>query len=99
MSAVDRATAELLDGARDQREGLVRPVGEGVCDAERRGAQRCRDDDLPRSREILTPLENRGREREIPATEVDKAKTGERGNQRLGMIGRLSDLHRGLGVP
>src|SRR5262249_7541830 len=70
---VHRATAELLDGARDQREGLVHPPGEGVCGAERRDDRCYRDDELPRSREVVTPLEDPGRTREIPATKADAA--------------------------
>ena len=42
------ATAELLDGARDQRERLVSTAGEGKCGAQGRGDERCPDDDLPR---------------------------------------------------
>ena len=64
------ATAELLDGARDQRERLVRSAGEGVGGAEGRRDDRYPDDDLPRSAEVEAPLEDPGRAWEIPATEV-----------------------------
>ena len=66
------ATAELLDGARDQRERLVSPAGEGVGGAEGRGDDRYPGDDLPRSAELEVPLEDQGRAREIPATEVSE---------------------------
>ena len=70
---VNLATAELLDGARDQRERLVSPAGEGVGGAEGRGDERCLGDELPRSAEVEAPLEDPGRAREIPATEVGEA--------------------------
>ncbi len=75
------ATAELLDGARDQRKRLVSPAGEGVGGAEGRGAVRCPDDDLPRSAEVEAPARGpgsragdpldgggRGRDRTTPGT-------------------------------
>jgi hypothetical protein len=96
---VNLATAELLDGARHQRERLVSPAGEGVGGAEGRGEERCPDDDLPRSAEVEAPIEDSGRAREISATEVGAPEVEQREIQREGMIGRLSDLHRGLGVP
>jgi hypothetical protein len=67
---VPRAIAELLDGARDQGEGLVSPAGEGVYGAESRGDERCPDDDLPRAAEVEASLEDPRRAWEIPATEV-----------------------------
>jgi hypothetical protein len=67
------ATAELLDGARDQRERLVSTAGEGVGGAEGRGDERCPDVDLPCSAEVEAPLEDPGRAWEIPATEVGTA--------------------------
>ena len=76
------ATAELLDGARDQRERLVSPAGEGVCGAESRGDVRCPDDDLPRSAEVEAPLEDPGRAREIASTEVGEAEVEQPGEQR-----------------
>ncbi len=72
---VNRATAELLDGARDQRERLVSPAGEGVGGAEGRGDERCPDDELPRSAEVEAPLEDPGRAWEVPATEVGAPET------------------------
>ena len=44
---VKLATAELLDGARHQRERLVSPAGEGVGGAEGRGEERYPFDELP----------------------------------------------------
>jgi hypothetical protein len=67
------ATAELLDGARDQRERLVSTAGEGVGGAEGRADDRYPGDDLPRSAEVEAPLEDPGRAREIPATEMGEA--------------------------
>ena len=65
------ATAELLDGARHQRERLVSPAGEDVGGAEGRGDDRGPIDELPRSAEVEASLKDRGRAWEIPATEVD----------------------------
>jgi hypothetical protein len=96
---VPLATAELLDGARDQRERLVSTAGEGVGSAEGRGDERCPDDDLPRAAEVEAPLEDPGCAREIPATEMGEAEIEQPGEQREGMIGRLSDPHGGLGLP
>ena len=93
------ATAALLDGPRDQRERLVGPAGEGVGGAEGRGDDRYPVDDLPRSAEVEASLEDPGRAREIPATEVDEAEIEQPPVQREGMIGRFSDPHGGLGVP
>ena len=70
-----RATAELRDGARDQRERLVSPAGEGVGGAEGRGEEGGRVDELPRSAEVEAPLEDPDRAREIPATEVGEPET------------------------
>jgi hypothetical protein len=81
------ATAELLDGARDQRERLVSTAGEGVCGAEGRGDDRRRDDELPRSAEVEAPLEDRGRAWEIPATEVDETEIEQPAVERPRMIG------------
>jgi hypothetical protein len=66
---VSLATAELLDGTRDQWERLVSTAGEGVGGAEGRGDERDPDADLPRSAEVEARLEDLGRAREIPATE------------------------------
>ncbi len=94
------AIAELLDGARDQRERLVGPAGEGVGGAKGRGDERCPGDDLPRSAEVEAALEDPRRAGEIPAAEVGEPEIGQRVVQREGMmIGRLGDLHGGLGVP
>src|SRR3989442_13943252 len=93
------ATTELLDGASDQRERLVSTAGEGVGDAEGRGDERYRDDDLPRAAEVEAPLEDPGRAREIPTTEVGAAEIEQPEVQRVGMIGGFSDPHGGLGVP
>jgi predicted ATPase len=60
------STAELLDGARDQRERLVSPAGEGVGGAEGRGDDRYPVDDLPGSAKVEVPLEDPGRAWEIP---------------------------------
>ena len=60
------ATVELLHGARDQRERLVSPAGQGIGGAEGRGEERCPDDELPRATELVAPLEDRGRASEIP---------------------------------
>ena len=73
---VNLATAELLDGARDQRERLVSPAGEGVGGAEGRGDERCPVEELPRAAEFEVPLEDPGRAREVPATEVGEAEEG-----------------------
>ena len=67
------ATAELLDGARDQRERLISTAGEGVGGAEGRGDDRCPVDELPRPAEVEASLEDPGRAWEIPATEVGEA--------------------------
>ena len=96
---VNLAAAELLDGARDQGERLVSPAGEGVDGAEGRGDVRCPDDELPRSAELETPLEDPGRAREIAATEVGAPEIEQPQVQRKGMIGRFGDPHGGLGVP
>ena|SRR6516165_3879951 len=96
---VKRTTAELLDGARDERERLVGAAAESVGGAEGRGEDRCPDDELPRATEVVAPLEDRGRAWKIPATEVSKAETEQRVIPREGMIGRFSDLHGRLGVP
>ena len=93
------ATAELLDGARHQWERLVSPAGEGVGGAEGRGDELCPDDELPRAAELEAPLEDPGRAREVPATEVSAPETGQPVPQREGMIGRFRDPHGGLGVP
>jgi hypothetical protein len=58
---VSLATAELLDGARDQRERLVSPAGEGVGGAEGRSDERCPVEELPRAAEVGAPLEDPGR--------------------------------------
>ena len=76
------ATAELLDGARHQRERLVSTAGEGVGGAEGRGGVRCPIDELPRSAEVEASLEDPGRAREIPATEVGEAEIEQPGEQR-----------------
>src|SRR6266850_5563608 len=68
--AVILATAELLDGARDERERLVSTAGEGVGGAEGRGEERCPDDDLPRLAEVEAPLEDPDRAWGVPAMEV-----------------------------
>src|SRR5262249_44543426 len=81
--AVNLATAELLDGARDQRERLVSTAGEGVGRAEGRSDDRCRDDELPRSAEVVAPLEDPRRAGEIPAMEVGKAEIEQREVQRI----------------
>jgi hypothetical protein len=91
-------TAELLDGARDQRERLVSTAGEGVGGAEGRGDERHPEADLPRPAEIQAPLEDLGCAWEIPATEVGAAEIEQSPAQREGMIGRFGDLHGGLGV-
>jgi hypothetical protein len=70
---VSRATAELLDGARDQWERLVSPAGEGVGGGEGRGDKLCPEDELPRAAEVVAPLEDPDRAQEIPATEVGEA--------------------------
>ena len=93
------ATAELRDGARDERARLVSPASEGVGGAEGRGEEWCPDDELPRAAEVVATLQDPGRAREIPATEVDEAETEQPVIQREGMIGRFSDLHGGLGLP
>ena len=93
------ATAELLGGARDQRERLVSTAGEGVGGAEGRGDEWCPDADLPRSAEVETSLEDPRRVWEIPTTEVGAAEIEQTPVQREGMIGRFSDAHGGLGVP
>ena len=46
----------------------------------------------------MTPLEDPGPAREVPATEVGEAETEQPEVQREGMIGRLRDPHGGLGV-
>jgi hypothetical protein len=96
---VPLATAELLEGARDQREPLVSPAGESVGGAEGRGEDRCPDDELPRSAEVEASIEDPRRAWEIPATEVGEAEIEQRPDQREGMIGCLSDPHGGLAVP
>src|SRR5215475_7691105 len=96
---VSLATVELLDGARDQRERLVGAAGEGVGGAEGRGDARYSDDELPRSAEVVAPLENPDRAWQIPTTEEGAAEIEQPEVQRPGMIGRFSDLHRSLGVP
>ena len=96
---VNLATAELLDGARNQRERLVSPAGEGVGGAEGRGEERYPDAELPRAAELETTLQYPGRVREIPATEVGAAESEQPSVQREGMIGRFSGPHGGLGVP
>ena len=88
------STAPATSGQR-----LVSPAGEGVGGAEGRGDDRCPDDELPRSAEVEAPLEDPGRAREIPATEVGAPETEQPEVQRVGMIGRFSDPHGGLGVP
>src|SRR4029450_7838225 len=93
------ATAELLGGARDQRERLVSPAGEGVCGAESRRDDRWPDAEPPRSAEVEASLEDPGRAWEIPATEVDEAEIEQPPVQRPGMIGRLSSPQGCLGVP
>jgi hypothetical protein len=50
---VKLATAELLDGARDQRQRLVSAAGEGIGGAEGRGDERCPDDEMPCSAEVV----------------------------------------------
>jgi hypothetical protein len=93
------ATAELRDGARDQRERLVRTTGKSVGSAEGRRDIGCRDDDLPRPAEVETPLKDAGRVWEIPATEVGAPEIEQPEVQRQGMIRRFSDPHGSLGVP
>jgi hypothetical protein len=95
---VKLATAELLDGARDQPERLVSSAGEGVGGAEGRSGGRP-DDDLPRSTEVETALKGPGRAWEIPAAEVGAPEIEQPEVQREGMIGRFSDSDGGLGVP
>ena len=90
--------AELPDGARDQRERLVSPAGEGIGGAEGCGDGRYPQDDLPRSAEVEAPLEDSSRPREISATEVGETESDQPEVQRVRMIGRFSDLHGGLSV-
>src|SRR5262249_13884513 len=97
--AVTRATAELLDGARHQRERFVRPAGEGVGYAEDRGKDRRRVDELPRAAVVKAPLEEPRSPWEITAAEVGEAETEQPVIQGERMIGRFRDLHGGLGVP
>ena len=90
------ATAELPDGAHDQRECLISPAGECVGGAEGRGGDRSPEGDLPPSAEIEVPREDPDAAREIPATEVGEAEVQQPEVQRVRMIGRFSDLHGGL---
>jgi hypothetical protein len=59
---------------------------------------RCPVEELPRSAKIEVPLENPDRAREIPATEVGETESEQSVAQRVGMIGLLSDPHRGFGM-
>ena len=93
---MSRATAELLDGARDQLVRLVSPTSERVGGAESCCEVRCPV--LPQV-ETKSPLENPSRVREIPATEVDETEGEQCVGQREGMIGLLSDPHGGFRVP
>src|SRR5262249_62348281 len=54
------ASAELLDGTRDQRKRLVQPASEGIGGAESRSEDRYPDDELPRAAEVVGPLEDPG---------------------------------------
>ena len=92
------ATAELLDGARDQWERLVSTAGEDVGGAEGRGDDRYHGDELPLSADVQALLEDPNRTQGVPATEAGAAELEQHEGQREGMIGRLSDLHGGLGV-
>ena len=67
------ATSTLLDGTRGHRERLISTAGEGVGGAESRGDVWCPIDELPRSAEVEASLEDPGRAREIPSTEVGEA--------------------------
>jgi hypothetical protein len=99
---VSRATAELLDGARDQWERLVSPAGEGVGGAEGRGDKLCPEDELPRAAEVVAPLEDPNRAQEIPATEVGEAETAQPVIQRaaLAVLGLAPGTrHRRGGSP
>jgi len=73
------AAAEFLDGIRHQRKRLIGPAGEGVGGAEGRSDDRCPGDELPRSAEVKAPLEDPGRAREIPATEVGETEVEQPG--------------------
>jgi hypothetical protein len=95
---VNLATAEVLDGARDEREPRVSPAGESVGSTEGRGGERYKAE-LPCPADVEAPLEDSGRAREVPATEVGEAEIDQPLAQREGMIGRFSDPHSGLGVP
>jgi hypothetical protein len=48
--------------------------------------------------EVKSPLEEPGRAREIPATEVGETEGDQSEEQREGMIGLLSDPHGGFSV-
>jgi hypothetical protein len=58
---VSPTTAELLDGARHQRDRLVSAAGESVGGPESGGGERCPEGDLLRSREVETLLQDPGR--------------------------------------
>jgi hypothetical protein len=94
-----RATGELLDGTRGQRERLVNPAGESVGGAESRGDDRCPEDLLPRSAEVEIPFKDADRAREIPATKVGEPEFKQSEVHRQEMIDRFRDLHSGLGMP
>src|SRR5262249_8594396 len=93
------AMAELLNSARGQRERFVGSAGKSIGNTEGRSEGRCPEHDLSRSAEVEAPLEDPGRSREIPATEVGSAESEQSVVQRVGMVGFLSDPDRGLGVP
>jgi hypothetical protein len=66
-------TADLLDGAHDQRERLISTAGEGMGGPESRGDNRRPGNELPHAGEIEAPLEYTCRVWKIAALEVGQA--------------------------
>src|SRR5262245_32070145 len=84
---VIRVMAEVLNSARDQRERYVGSASESMGNSEGRGEGRCPMPDFSLSAEVEAPLEDPGRSREIPATEVGSAESEQSVVQRVGMVG------------
>src|SRR5262245_33103102 len=92
------AASELLDSVHHQWQRIFGTAGKGVCGTDSRRDERCVGDELLRSAEVQSALEDAGGAWQIPASEVGEAKKEQPPTERKQMIGLFSDLHGGLGL-